>query len=152
MEPLQELWLSLGGLVLSSFLSATILPGSSEAVLTAVLVRSPELGALSVLLATLGNTLGGMTTYGMGFLLPSRVQARLSARVLAGAQRWGALSLLLSWVPGVGDGLCLAAGWLRLPILPVFLCMILGKALRYGVLAAGVLWWVQTPSSISGLE
>lgn len=104
MDPTQEGAWALAGLVLSSFLSATVLPGSSEAVLMAVLLRFPELGLWSVGLATLGNTLGGMTTYGLGWLLPARVQARLSARVLAGAQRWGALSLLLSWVPGVGMG------------------------------------------------
>lgn len=152
MDPTQEGAWALAGLVLSSFLSATVLPGSSEAVLMAVLLRFPELGLWSVGLATLGNTLGGMTTYGLGWLLPARVQARLSARVLAGAQRWGALSLLLSWVPGVGDGLCLAAGWLQLPIMPVLCWMFLGKALRYGVLAAGVLWWTENPPSFSGLE
>lgn len=123
----------LAGLFVSSFLAATLLPGGSEAVLFALLRLHPEQFAPALLLATLGNTLGGMTTYAMGRLLPQHIAP---ARV-ALATRWGAPVLLLSWVPIVGDALCAAAGWLRLPWLACALWMAIGKGLRYLFVAAG---------------
>lgn len=135
------------GLLLSSFLAATLLPGGSEVVLVALLMAHPEQTGAALLLATLGNTLGGMTTYGMGRLLPQRIimqsgipgggdgkTARFSVRHTATLERWGPAALLLSWVPLVGDALCAAAGWLRLPWLPCLLWMAAGKAARYGVI------------------
>ncbi|HEX8963896.1 MAG TPA: DedA family protein [Rhodocyclaceae bacterium] len=122
----------LAGLFLSSFLSATLLPGGSEALLFAVLRIHPEQAAAALLLATLGNTLGGMTTYGMARLLPQK----LAERPVAMARRWGSPVLALAWAPVIGDLLCAAAGWLRLPWLPSALWMAMGKGLRYG----GVLW------------
>jgi membrane protein YqaA with SNARE-associated domain len=125
--------LGLTGLFVSSFLAATLLPGGSEVVLFALLKLHPEQAVPAFLLATLGNTLGGMTTYGMARLLPERIVPRKSAVVA----RLGAPILLLAWAPIVGDALCAAAGWLRLPWLPCALWMALGKGLRYGVVMAG---------------
>jgi membrane protein YqaA with SNARE-associated domain len=126
------------GLLLSSFLAATLLPGGSEVVLVALLMVHPEQTGVALLLATLGNTLGGMTTYGMGRLIPEKVgvggTARFSIRHTATLERWGPAALLLSWVPLVGDALCAAAGWLRLPLLPCLLWMAAGKAARYAVI------------------
>ena len=123
---------------LASFLAATLLPGGSEAVLVALVLAHPEQSAAALVLATLGNTLGGMTTYGLGRLIPEKVgaggTARFSVRHTAALDRWGPAALLLAWAPLVGDALCAAAGWLRLPWLPSLLWMALGKALRYGVL------------------
>jgi membrane protein YqaA with SNARE-associated domain len=129
------------GLFFSSFLSATLLPGSSEAVLFALLRLHPEQVAMAWFLATLGNTLGGMTTYWMARAIPQNGLGRLSPQHLASVRRWGSISLLLSWAPLVGDGLCVAAGWLRLRWLPCLLCMALGKGLRYAAVAAGALAW-----------
>lgn len=126
--------IGLAGLFLSSFLSATLLPGTSEAVLFAVLRLHPEQATTAVALATFGNTLGGMTTFGMAHLVPQR----MAARPLAMARRWGAPVLVLAWAPIVGDLLCAAAGWLRLPWLASMLWMAAGKALRYGA----VVWLV----------
>jgi membrane protein YqaA with SNARE-associated domain len=123
----------LTGLFISSFLAATLLPGGSEVVLFALLKLHPEQAVPAFLLATLGNTLGGMTTYGMARLLPERTVPQKSAVVA----RLGAPILLLAWAPIVGDALCAAAGWLRLPWLPCALWMALGKGLRYGVVMAG---------------
>jgi membrane protein YqaA with SNARE-associated domain len=123
----------LTGLFISSFLAATLLPGGSEVVLFALLKLHPEQAVPAFLLATLGNTLGGMTTYGMARLLPEKTVPRKSAVVA----RLGAPILLLAWAPIVGDALCAAAGWLRLPWLPCALWMALGKGLRYGVVMAG---------------
>lgn len=123
--------LGLAGLFLSSFLAATLLPGGSEAVLFTLLRLHPELLAPALILATLGNTLGGLSTYALARLLPQK----LGKRPLALARRWGAPVLFLAWAPVIGDALCVAAGWLRLSWLPCVLWMGLGKALRYGFVA-----------------
>jgi membrane protein YqaA with SNARE-associated domain len=125
--------LGLLGLFLSSFLAATLLPGGSEAVLFALLKLHPEQAVPALILATLGNTLGGLTTYGMARLLPEKKLPEKSAVVA----RHGAPILILAWAPIVGDALCAAAGWLRLPWLPCALWMALGKGLRYCVVMAG---------------
>jgi membrane protein YqaA with SNARE-associated domain len=125
--------LGLLGLFLSSFLAATLLPGGSEVVLFALLKLHPEQAVPAFVLATIGNTLGGMTTYGMARLLPEKTVPRKSAVVV----RLGAPILILAWAPIIGDALCAAAGWLRLPWLQCALWMALGKALRYAVVMAG---------------
>jgi len=119
----------LAALFAAAFVSATVLPANSEIVLLAVLQAHPERALAAVALATVGNTLGGLTTYGIGRLVPQR--ARFSPRVLAGVRRFGAWALLASWVPLVGDALCAAAGWLRVPLLPAVLAMATGKLARY---------------------
>lgn len=119
--------LSLWGLFASSFLAATLLPGGSEAVLYAVLKAYPESQAAAIALATFGNTLGGMSSYLIGRLLPERYRGR----GLALARRYGTPVLLLSWVPLLGDALCVAAGWLRLAPVPAALFIALGKLARY---------------------
>jgi membrane protein YqaA with SNARE-associated domain len=95
-------------------------PGGSEAVLFAVIRLHPEQTLPALLLATLGNTLGGMVTYYMGRLLPRHLAPeKLCEAVSPGgtalARRRGPPILLLAWAPIVGDALCAAAGWLRLP-------------------------------------
>ncbi len=122
---------SLAGLAAASFLSATVLPGGSEAVLLAVLLAHPEQRDIALLLATVGNTAGGMVSYAMGRFIPRK---ELPGR-LALVQRHGAPALLLSWVPLIGDALCIAAGWLRLPPLRSAFMMALGKGARYAVIA-----------------
>jgi membrane protein YqaA with SNARE-associated domain len=140
----------LTGLFLASFLAATLLPGGSEAVLLAVLLAHPEQALPAWVLATVGNTLGGMTTYGMGRWLPDTDAVRTVARVgagktavrsqkmLAALKQHGAPLLVLAWVPFIGDLLCAAAGWLRLPWLASALWMLLGKGARYAALIAGI--------------
>ena len=123
----------LAGLFLASFLSATLLPGGSEAVLFVVLRLHPDQAWPALALATVGNTLGGMVTYAMGRALPSRLAPERSAQ----AKRHGAPVLLLAWTPIVGDALCAAAGWLRLPPVACALWMALGKAARYVAVLVG---------------
>lgn len=125
---------SLWALFASSFISATLLPGSSEVVLVAVLKSSPALAGAAIAVATVGNTLGGLTTYVIGWILPHRTP---EGRALAWVRRFGATAVLFSWLPVLGDALCAAAGWLRLHWLPVTLCMATGKFARYWVLAQG---------------
>ena len=127
----------LAALFVAAFASATLLPANSELVLAAVVRAYPERFAAAIVVATLGNTLGGMTTYAIGRLLPHR-GAGAAPRALAWMRRHGAAALLLSWVPIVGDALCLAAGWLRIAPLPALAAMALGKAARYVAVAYAV--------------
>ena len=122
---------SLAGLFAAAFVSATLLPANSEIVLVAVLGAHPDRALAALSIATLGNTLGGMTTYGLGRLLPQRKAP--DARSLAWVRKYGAAALLLSWLPLVGDALCAAAGWLRVPWWAATLAMAVGKAARYVV-------------------
>ena len=137
---------SLWALFAASFLAATLLPGGSEAVLFGVLKLHGGLYWPALATATLGNTLGGMSSYLIGRLLPAadtyaggkRVSARaaesgkrVSTRALDCARRFGSPALLAAWVPLLGDPLCVAAGWLRLPWPAVTMFMALGKLGRY---------------------
>jgi membrane protein YqaA with SNARE-associated domain len=124
--------LGLGTLFLSSFLAATLLPGGSEFVFAGVLATGAASLWPALAVATLGNTLGGSSSYLLGRVVPDR---KLGGRALEWVRRWGAPVLLLSWVPIVGDALCVAAGWLRLNILWSVLFMALGKFARYYVIA-----------------
>jgi membrane protein YqaA with SNARE-associated domain len=125
---------SLLSLFASSFLAATLLPGGSEAVLFAVLKAYPETLWTALAVATLGNTLGGMVSFGMGWLLPQTQQLKHVEKV----RKFGAPVLLLSWVPLIGDALCLAAGWLKLNPWQALLYIAIGKFARYWVIAAAV--------------
>ncbi|HLO64410.1 MAG: YqaA family protein [Gallionella sp.] len=125
---------SLLSLFASSFLAATLLPGGSEAVLFAVLKAYPETLWTALAVATLGNTLGGMVSFGMGWLLPQTQQLKHVEKV----RKFGTPVLLLSWVPLIGDALCLAAGWLRLNPWQALLYIAIGKFARYWVIAAAV--------------
>ena len=121
---------SLWGMLAGSFLAATLIPISSELMLVGALRLHPEMAWQLWAVATLGNSAGGMTTYLMGRWLPHRHTIRHEAQI----RRFGAASLLLSWVPLAGDALCLGAGWLRLAWLPCLIFMTLGKAARYAVI------------------
>lgn len=118
-------------LFISSFLAATLLPGGSEVALFAVLKSQPGIVTGALLVATLGNTLGGMVSFGMGRLLPEKRDLKHAGSV----KRYGAPILLLAWVPIIGDALCVAAGWLRLSWWQAALFMAIGKFARYWVIA-----------------
>ena len=121
---------SLWALFTSSFLAATLLPGGSEAVLYAVVRFHPQSVWVALAVATVGNTLGGMTSYLLGRLIP---QTR-PLRGLDTLRRHGTPALLLAWVPILGDPLCVAAGWLRLNAVLSALFMAIGKLARYCII------------------
>ncbi|KAA8996190.1 DedA family protein [Affinibrenneria salicis] len=129
----------------SSLLSATLLPGSSEILLVTLLLAGSAQPFLLVLIATAGNTLGGLTNIILGRLLPPAQQPRGKPIAMRWLQRYGTAALLLSWVPVVGDLLCVLAGWLRLPWRSAAFFLCLGKALRYivltGITLQGMAWW-----------
>ena len=123
------------GLFVSAFISSTIAPGGSEVVL-ALLVSEAQHSNLSlILIATLGNSLGALTTWWLGVLVakgyPVGRVGGINDKALGAVRRWGVPVLLLSWMPVVGDGLCFAAGWLRLPLAKSLLAIVIGKAVRY---------------------
>lgn len=137
-------FLSYGSLFASSFLSATLLPGSSEVLLVALLLAGKAPAAGLVLIAAVGNTFGGLTNIFMGRLLPLK-QGRKYDTALAWLRRLGPAALLFGWLPVIGDLLCVLAGWLRFSWLPVVLFLAVGKTLRYVVVATATLhgmeWW-----------
>ncbi len=126
------------GLFLSSFLAATLLPGGSEIALLAYLHEYPQHVSVALILATVGNTLGGLSSYLLGRLIPERA-THLTPRAHAWLNRFGSPALLLAWAPVIGDALCVLAGAVRLPAWPAAIYMALGKALRYAVIALP--WW-----------
>lgn len=131
---MSDLWL-LAGLAASAFLSATLLPGNSELALGALLYSHPLLLWPALLVATLANSVGSMTSLWLGRRVPPKP---LPARAAAWFGRFGPAALLLSWAPFVGDILPLAAGWLRLPFWSCALWITVGKAGRYVLLAWGM--------------
>ena len=123
----------------SAFLSATILPGNSEIVFVTLAVPKVLVNSLLsadifwlVFLATTGNALGSFTTYRIGRWFP-KINSKNDRTlwIINKIQRYGAITLLLSWLPIIGDVFCAVAGWLRLNWLSCLIFMTIGKALRY---------------------
>ena len=128
----------LGTLFVASFISATLVPIGSEAVLFGVLKLNPDIFWTAIAVATAGNTLGGALDWWMGYgahkAADKYKQSSHHTRVLLWLQRLGPKACLLSWLPLVGDPLCAVAGWLRLPFWPCLFYMLVGKFARYVVL------------------
>ncbi len=123
-------------LFFSAFISSTLFPGGSEAVLAYLSTNAEHSLVLLVMVATVGNTLGAMTSWGIGRLISIRYSTqRLTKasqqKAVARLQKYGSPALLLSWLPVIGDPLCVAAGWLRIHWLPSLVFISLGKFLRY---------------------
>jgi membrane protein YqaA with SNARE-associated domain len=127
------------GLFIGSFLASTLLPGGSEAMLLWELRQAPEQIYLLWGVASLGNTLGGLSSWLIGWWLARHFPQRglrdaRQQRALQRMARYGSPILLLSWLPVIGDPLCLAAGWSGVRFIPAALLIGIGKALRYGIL------------------
>lgn len=128
--------MSLWFLFFSAFISSTLFPGGSEAVLAYLSTDAEQSLLLLVLVATLGNTLGAMTSWGIGRLISIRYSAeslskKSQQKAVARLQQYGSPILLLSWLPIIGDPLCVAAGWLRLNWFTSLVYISIGKLLRY---------------------
>lgn len=126
------------GLFLSALASATLLPGSSEATLLALLATGKGEPAVLVGMATAGNVLGSLINWLLGrflFEFRDRQWFPIGPGAFHRAARWfrryGLWSLLLSWLPLIGDPLTLVAGVLRVRLLPFLLLVSIGKAGRY---------------------
>jgi membrane protein YqaA with SNARE-associated domain len=136
------------GLFGAAFLSATVLPFQSEAILFGMLLLEHYSTWLLVAVASLGNTLGSVVNWVLGRFIAHFENRRwfpVSPRQVAKAEAWyheyGRWSLLLSWLPFVGDPLTIVAGALREPF-PVFLALVaVAKTARYVAVAAISLGW-----------
>ncbi len=129
----------LWGLFGSAFISSTIAPGGSEAVLIYLLNESHFSPIDLLFVATFGNTLGALTTWLLGMLVGrgyplGNLTEKKHQKALMIIRKWGVTALLFSWLPVIGDALCLAAGWLKFSFYPSLLMITVGKALRYGLL------------------
>jgi len=124
------------GLFSASFLSATILPMSSEGIL--LLMLSQQYDPVSCLIvATIGNSIGGLTNYGLGmfgnalwfkrFGIKEEKLITFQERI----QKRGYLLAFFSWVPFIGDPMTIALGFFKVPFIPVLFFIVLGKFLRY---------------------
>ena len=127
---------SLGSLLIASFLASTLIPLSSEAALFAVLKLHDDLLWPAIGIATLGNTLGGLTSYLIGRYIGGKKPLSHVEKL----RRYGAPALLFAWLPVVGDALCVAAGWLRLSWVAVAGYQAIGRFARYWLVAQGALF------------
>lgn len=138
-----------GGLFVSALVAATILPAQSE-LLLAALLRSGEWSTAGLLVAaSLGNVLGSVVNYMLGRAADTLGRQRWFSvspaaldRARARYRRYGRWSLLLSWVPIVGDPITVVAGLLREPLWSFLVLVGIAKVSRYLVLAAFVLNWM----------
>lgn len=131
--------LDLWGLFGSSFLAATFLPGGSEVIFALLVAKGVYSPSLLIGIATLGNTIGGMATFGMGWIAAWRypmgaLEQPSQQRAFHLIHQYGPLSLLLAWVPIIGDPLCFVAGWLRLNVFLALVFIAIGKGARYAAL------------------
>lgn len=129
------------GLFVAAFLAATILPLSSEVVLSALLLNGGSPIAL-VAVATAGNVLGSLTNYGLGYWAGPKVAQKwlkLSEEEFLRAEerfrKYGLVSLCFAWVPFVGDPITVVAGILRIRLLWFVLLVTAGKLIRYVVVS-----------------
>lgn len=132
--------LPLWGLFLSAFISSTIAPGGSEILVASLANKATHSSAMIVGIATLGNTLGAITTYGLGRWIGIKYTSdklQKYNRSIERVKKYGSVSLLASWLPIIGDGLCFAAGWLKIPLLYATLLILIGKAARY----SAIVYW-----------
>lgn len=123
-----------------SFISATLLPMGSEPAVFGFAKLNPEQFWIVVIVATIGNTLGGALDYWLGRGAKHAVARDKETRYLVWFEKLGPAALLFSWLPVVGDPLCAVAGWLKMPFWPSFGFMALGKFLRYATMTAALLW------------
>ncbi|MER8817045.1 DedA family protein [Mesorhizobium sp. M0142] len=138
-----------GGLFLTAFAAATILPMQSEAALAGLLVTESYAPALLIASASAGNVLGSIVNWWLGRGIDRfrdrkwfPVKPSALARATRWYQRYGRWSLLLSWLPLVGDPLTVVAGALQEPFWSFLAIVTIAKVGRYLALAAMTLSWI----------
>ena len=130
---------------LISLISATLLPLGSEPAVFGLIKLNPDLFWPAILVATVGNTIGGAISWWMGYgaeVAYERVAHRkpMEIKALSWLERFGPRACLLSWLPAVGDPLCAVAGWMRMPFWPCVGYMAVGKFARYVTMTVVLLW------------
>lgn len=135
--------IGLPAIFIVSFISATVLPMATEPVLFSYVKLNIDQFWWAIMVATIGNTAGGMLTYWMGYGVKKAYSKRnptYTSKYFFWLQRLGAPILLLSWLPIIGDALCVMAGWIKLPWKSVIVYMTLGKLLRFIIMTLLLLW------------
>ena len=134
----------LSTLFVVAFISATLLPMGSEPVLFGLVKLNTELFWPAILVATAGNTLGGMFSWWLGWGTHKAVDRLRPSTSDKHALKWlenlGPKACLLSWLPVVGDPICALSGWLKMPFWPCAMYMAIGKFFRYLIMTAALLW------------
>jgi membrane protein YqaA with SNARE-associated domain len=132
-----------------AFVSATLLPMGSEPAVFGLIKLNPDLFWQAIVVATAGNTLGGMFSWWMGWGAHQAVdrwkQSSTHVQALKWLEKLGPKACLLSWLPIVGDPICAVAGWLKMPFWSCALYMAIGKFGRYLFMTGALLWFF--PSS-----
>jgi membrane protein YqaA with SNARE-associated domain len=123
--------IGLSSVFLIALVSATLLPLGSEPALFAVIKANEALLWPALVWATLGNTLGGVIDYWIGYGAKQAFARERETRWFGWLQRFGARAMLVSWIPVIGDPLCTLGGWLKLPFWSSVFYMAVGKFLRY---------------------
>ena len=125
------------GLFLGSFLAATVVPFSSEIILTGVLMAGVN-PFEAFIVATAGNWAGGLTSYYVGHLGKweliekwFRVKEETLVRQKGRIEKYGSLIALITWMPVIGDVLAIALGFYRVNFTKSAIYMLLGRALRF---------------------
>lgn len=129
------------GMFLSAFLAATVLPLGSEVVFTALLHNGFSPLWLT-LIASVGNTFGGLTSYYLGRLAKwewlskwFKITADDVSKHMHRIQHYGAPVALLTWLPAVGDVLAVALGFAKTKVVPTTVYMLIGKLARFAAIA-----------------
>lgn len=140
--------LTYGLLFLSAFLSATLLPGSSEAVLIGLLAATQANSVALIAIASLGNIAGAVANWGMGRYFQHfkdrswfPFKNATNPKAQAWFARYGTWSLLFSWVPVIGDPLTLVAGVMQVPFARFVMFVTIGKVLRYVLVVTSWQYW-----------
>ena len=136
------------GLFIASFLSATIIPFSSELVFSLLIIKGYDFN-LSILVATTGNWLGGLSSYFLGRLGKwstlekyFRLKKEKIVKFKTNIDKWGSLLAFFCWLPIIGDPIAVGLGFFRTNFLLVALWMFIGKLIRYIVWAFVTYWGV----------
>lgn len=118
-------------LFLICFLSATILPLSSELVVFFFLNSSKFSTTEIIFIASIGNILGGISNYFIGYFFASRFSLNKENKAYRIANSYGFVAAFISWIPFIGDPILIALGFLRVSFWKVVVFMSIGKMLRY---------------------
>ena len=130
-------------LFMSGFISSTLFPGGSELLLVYYVKANADNGLLYFVAATAGNSAGAIFTYAMGYYFSWGREKVKHQKAYYFLKKYGTYSLLLSWLPIVGDLLPLVAGWMKLPLLQSILYILIGKALRYALIISPLLYFIK---------
>jgi len=136
------------GLFIASFLGATIIPFSSELVFSLLIIKGYDFN-LSLLVATTGNWLGGLSSYFLGRLGKwstlekyFRLKKEKIVKFKTNIDKWGSLLAFFCWLPIIGDPIAVGLGFFRTNYVLVAIWMFIGKLIRYIVWAFITYWGI----------